>query len=512
MQRASTNSSCTLLPPHAASEYTAAHFRTAASSSSALDLEEVRTIALPLTSRDIRLHLQQQLCPRLAEPPRVFNPSIIAAPDGLCPRCKYLVSLRVSNLHQCGATPPTPSTPAHNALFAANAILALDGEFRVVASNWLVNSLENQVVNGSFVGGQRVHDVRLFRFGTHVLATWHCHRCAFVLAKLHVAMRRDEHGHERLFVWSTVWDKFRFEDRRQRARGGVGLQGRNQALAAVILPEPSADSDENRPRADGGGGKEQAAPLSLLVQPWLDTMVVLGQPRLRRVRTPAFPFRSEAQRLWSISGIVPNWRFDPQRGVQHTFVNLTTLHVNVPRRRRVRDSHRARADAPRPAPTAGTAALPHASSSPLLSPTAHLVYISRRFLVSGRHRRCSALLGIAHYHRRERVPPFQWGSEYDHFFYTMAARPPFRMLAASRPFCLRAAGAMPQAVPRGCESVQFVSGLAPIEDVEGPTRERLALAYGVNDCEAKIGTVAMSEVWRRLEPLPGSRAACEPNL
>jgi hypothetical protein len=86
------------------------------------------------------------------------------------------------------------------------------------------------------------------------------------------------------------------------------------------------------------------------------------------------------------------------------------------------------------------------------------------------------------------------------------------MLAASRPFCLRAARTAMTA-RRGCESVQFVSGLAHLpENVEGRTCESLALAYGVNDCEAKIGTVAMSEVWRRLDPLPGSLLACAPDL
>lgn len=492
------------MPPPAAIEYTAAHFFNA-SDGTTLDLDDVRTIDLPLASRDIRRYLQN-LCPQLAEAPRAFNPSIIPMPDGICARCKYLVSLRVSSLHQCSDASRRRRAPASAAsAFAANAALALDGDWNLVASTWLASSLENQFVNGSFVGGQRVHDVRLFRFGAHVLATWHCHRCAFLLAKLHVAMSKDEHGRDRLYVWSTVWDKFRFDSK--RVHDGAGLQGRNQALASATLPMVGGVGPGEAAGPRGGGSRTgaRAPAMSLLVQPWLDVMVVLGQPRFRRVRTSSFPFRSAAQRLWTISGIAPNRRFDPTRGVQQIFVNLTSLSVNAPLpRRRVRAYHSWGSKYPPPPPALSGSRI---ASPPLLSPTAHLISISRRVLVSTeatqRRQRCTALLGVAHFHRKDGVPPFRWGSEYEHFFYSMAPTPPFRMLAKSRPFCIRAAGTKPahQTVACVCESVQFISGLALAVD-DGRVEEsisstgRLVLAYGVNDCEAKLGSVAMRDVWR----------------
>ena len=37
----------------------------------------------------------------------------------------------------------------------------------------------------------------------------------------------------------------------------------------------------------------------------------------------------------------------------------------------------------------------------------------------------------------------------------------------------------------------------------------LLIGYGVNDCEAKIGRVALKRVWRMLQPVPGEGDVCE---
>ena len=85
------------------------------------------------------------------------------------------------------------------------------------------------------------------------------------------------------------------------------------------------------------------------------------------------------------------------------------------------------------------------------------------------------------------------------------------MLATSAEFCL---GAEQDA--RDCESVQFISGIALAAPYQGPSsadrlraEERLLLSVGVNDCEAKVGTMAMRRVWQMLHLLSGAADACE---
>ena len=40
------------------------------------------------------------------------------------------------------------------------------------------------------------------------------------------------------------------------------------------------------------------------------------------------------------------------------------------------------------------------------------------------------------------------------------------------------------------------------------TRQTLILAYGVNDCEAKLAEVPLSRAWQMLSPLPGETDVC----
>ena len=111
------------------------------------------------------------------------------------------------------------------------------------------------------------------------------------------------------------------------------------------------------------------------------------------------------------------------------------------------------------------------------------------------------LLGIAHIRRGvgdciDRHCPvqaktaFRWGHHYTHFFYALTPHAPFRMLSTSREFCIQS-----EQDPLDCESVQFVTGLA----LRGST---LLMAYGVNDCEAKIAELPVSRVRELLRPLP----------
>ena len=114
---------------------------------------------------------------------------------------------------------------------------------------------------------------------------------------------------------------------------------------------------------------------------------------------------------------------------------------------------------------------------------------------------------------RARMPPYRYGFQYTHFFYTMEPHPPFRLLAASDEFCLSSAQD-----PSDCESVQFVSGInlepsepqwrkyaAPGADYELEART-LLLSYGINDCEAKLASLRLERVWAMLRPAePGGR-------
>ena len=140
---------------------------------------------------------------------------------------------------------------------------------------------------------------------------------------------------------------------------------------------------------------------------------------------------------------------------------------------------------------------------------------------------CAAYLGIGHMHRGEgernrrkyrRAPtgkppwaganrpaelrrrqPFSFGYRYTHFFYALEPHAPFRVVATSREFCLAA-----EQDAADCESIQFVSGLSL-----APGGATLLLSYGVNDCEARVGRVALARVWRMLRPSEGATGVCE---
>ena len=92
---------------------------------------------------------------------------------------------------------------------------------------------------------------------------------------------------------------------------------------------------------------------------------------------------------------------------------------------------------------------------------------------------------------------FTFGYDYTHFLYALSPVPPHRLLGSSAEFCLASAQD-----PHDCESVQFVSGLV----VSGDT---LLVAYGVNDCESKIGRLPIARAWEMLsQGAKGGRLKC----
>ena len=93
---------------------------------------------------------------------------------------------------------------------------------------------------------------------------------------------------------------------------------------------------------------------------------------------------------------------------------------------------------------------------------------------------------------------------------------PYDMLGASGEWCLSA-----NDTRADCESVQFVSGLAPAAPSAaavalpsaGLAPVEVILGVGINDCEALLTHVEMQTVWEMLQPMkPGSVLTCEPDV
>ena len=138
-----------------------------------------------------------------------------------------------------------------------------------------------------------------------------------------------------------------------------------------------------------------------------------------------------------------------------------------------------------------------------ISTTAHLVHLHD---AEGK----GLLLGVAHIRREvgdcivnlckpfasrrawklAGAPAFRWGHHYTHFFYALTPHAPFRILGTSREFCLGSAQD-----PDDCESVQFITGLTLRGD------STLLMAYGINDCEAKVAELPVKRVLDMLLPL-----------
>lgn len=531
----------------------------------------LRELEALLTARRCAGYGQQ----RLWTTPRAYNPSIVPAPHGLCAKCAYLASIRLSTEHQCDASGQTLLAASRWSGFAGSALVALDSRLRVVASSWLLHAIESQVMNGTVVGGHRVHDVRLFAFGSsrssssrsrgrgrtpsRLFMTYHCHRCVLAVRFLHVSATTDRaSGTVHLRVWSTKFDKFVLAER--------WLAGRNQVLFG-------GDGDSGG--GDDGANVRTLPPLML--QPHIDTVADLGRPHFERRRGRDFYSAAPSAPRVLIEGINNHLGSSSDR-VRRRHLETTSSkgrtvfgviervanHSNELARRLGAATGHERLWPHRHAP--GRSAPSHRRSlvrsrraqrhhldsnpprlPPRLSPTAHLIRVSRAIVGGGSRgvSSCVAYLGIGHLHHGQPPPPpprgtpkwhrwlrarkasrFRWGYNYSHFWYTLSPRWPHRMMAMSGEWCIANTGPMMTSSPPGngtaCETVQYVSGLAPVPegdqigehvDQEGAVRgmrpSAVLLAWGSNDCEALVGEVSMARIWTALKPLASRGEACE---
>ena len=468
----------------------------------------------------------------------IFNPSLAIAPPSLCPRCAYVVAMRVDPLHQCHDNSPLlhpdpgmPKGVAANAWFKGTAIAVMDRELRVLGWTWLLNAPQHQVSSQRTpsrwfvpVGvadrfpppwAKSVYDVRVLRIDEHLFVSYVCRKCAFSVAQLQLTGRiSTDGGLSELRAWQS----------RRFSSTAAWAQGRNQALFVASR--------------DSGGADE------LMVQPWLGVVGSFGAPIFQAQKTLCgTPPKGKRPRAlgaavsagFRVCGATPTG----------TILNLHQIS-NERSHRRGRGgfgwlellSNATRAELSRAA-----------VGGFRLSTTSNLVRLQRD---DG----CAALLGVGHVHRSDgelnqrmampddtgevlqrrrrrrgarkdraaqsfrndsivssnashtKAPssPFMWGYHYTHFFYLTEAHAPFRVVATSGEFCLQS-----QQDKNDCESIQFISGLT-VAPSESDATNTLLLSYGINDCESKVAKLPIDRVWSMLRPLPGAGAdtTCSP--
>ena len=107
-------------------------------------------------------------------------------------------------------------------------------------------------------------------------------------------------------------------------------------------------------------------------------------------------------------------------------------------------------------------------------------------------------LGIGHFHRppgRDKNDYARFGHHYTHSFFTITDKPPFRLKRLSPELVLES-----HAYSEDTEIIQFWSGLEIISDDQNGAK--LALAYGINDCEAAALHMDLSVVEGLLREVP----------
>jgi len=523
--------------------------------------------------------------PARERPLHLYNPSLVASPKGLCPRCAYVATLRADVLHQCDEAnayetrePGMPSRVALNAWFKGTVIAVLDAHLRVLGWTWLLVEPAKQVLSlarRSGADGSRsgwfvppgvsdgfappwsghAFDARLFHLDDRrILITFlkscHAHQpCDFGVSQLQLTGQpTPDGGVSKLRAW--VHPTLAFEQ--------PWVQGRNQALFT------------------GEDG-------TLFVQPWLGLIASLGRPRLELHRVRCDPWDAPAaepsvtQRTY-----IPPWERRANRNACGSHpagtvlegellapdASSTVAKVAIPGTRappssgggfgrsstgsfgqlRLAHDHTARFNtsmwryrALEERPQGGERRVARPSSpprpphrSPPRSLTTNLMRISR----GPPARPCVALLGVGHVHRSEgrltqdgdltrrqqrrqrarmtprarnvhgalpSAAPFVFGADYDHYFFTHHPRPPFEPLGISDDFCLSSAQDA-----HDCERVQFVSGLTGVvmTDSNRTPNDSLLLAFGVNDCEARVGRIPLAQIWGMLRPIAGSADVC----
>lgn len=447
-----------------------------------------------------------------------FNPSLVAAPAGLCPRCAYVASLRVEALHQCDFSSPLfrriPGMPgrrsvASNAFYRGTAIAVLDEDLRVLGYTWLITS-HNQVhdqraarrwtvATGAADAfppswGHAVFDVRLINVDGRIFATYVCHGCNFGLLLLHITAEATADGGLRSL---RAWRSQRFVSNVEWARG------RNQAVFSAR--------------------RSPTSPTEIFVQPWLSLVASFGAPRFfpLNVSCHKHPVRSEALGSWAKANnyvrrgiytcmhnargaLVQIDQVDSEADTELTFTKELTKE---------RDTKTVARGVGPPSfgsklellanLTSDVSRMQMQAGPHRISTTAHLVHLHD---AEGK----GLLLGVAHIRREvgdcilklckpfasrrawelAGAPAFRWGHHYTHFFYALTPHAPFPIVRTSREFCLGSAQD-----PDDCESVQFITGLTLRGD------STLLMAYGINDCEAKVAELPVKRVLDMLLPL-----------
>ena len=227
--------------------------------------------------------------PELGEPAKqrsikLYNPSIVAAPFDLCPRCSFVASARADALHQCDRTSPlfhSTRRIATGAFYKGSAILVLDSKLQVIAWTWFISQPQKQVstwsthsrthvpagVSGGYAPpwAQQVYDVRLLNLdGRQLFATYNCVACKFSVSQVHLTrMVTADGGLTNLRSWAS----------QRRVFHEGWLQGRNQALFSVSkevsIPKPW------RPTPAPG------ITHTIHVQPWMGIIGTVGTPSFK---------------------------------------------------------------------------------------------------------------------------------------------------------------------------------------------------------------------------------------
>ena len=460
--------------------------------------------------------------PSIRLPAKAFNPSIAHAPRDLCPLCAYIISLRVDTLHQCDteSSPYTRTAAGRRVLpdsFRGTAIGLLDSRLRLLRWTWLMNSPRHQIASSAInsttarragcalpnasdvfepVWAKQTFDARLLNYQGDIMVTYACPSCVFSVSPLRITGDvTADGGIHRLRVWA--FDRLTYER-------WPWLAGRNQAL---FVHHTGRDAQE---RSVAERGRRSHGNASLWVQSRFGVVGLLGFPRIESQGT---------LRCDKGAHQLPVHRPKPD----NCFGNSNALACGTSPLSTELPHHAVRGIEGRGAKlrTNGTAALRRAmhvaGAYGGLSLTSNLVHVTER------EGGCAFYLGVGHLHRGEgelnrmkyrrrykpapwerwgpssrgtrllKRQPFKFGYRYSHFFYALAASPPFETVAASGEFCI----GLPQDV-KDCESVQFISGLTRDRSPEGGT---LLLSYGVNDCEARLGTMPLRDAVAMLHPL-----------
>ena len=174
-----------------------------------LVLPDLPNLGPPPNLRSSRPQAQNQTIFYGTQPLKTYNPSLAAAPRGLCPRCAFVLALRVDGLHQCSSsTTPYRSeqTLAETDWFQGTAIAVLDASLAILGWTWLVNSPPYQIAtkganpaavraarcmqhgasDHSFLPSwaKQTFDARIFNVAGGLVVTYACPACLFSLSPL----------------------------------------------------------------------------------------------------------------------------------------------------------------------------------------------------------------------------------------------------------------------------------------------------------------------------------------